>query len=113
MPRPRNEDGERLSEDRRGREKTFEQLLEELEAMTRRMAAGDIGIEAAAELYERAGELHAEATERLARVQERIERLASDESGAASQSAAGEGGESGTSDAVDRSRGAGDRSSGG
>jgi exodeoxyribonuclease VII small subunit len=102
-----------LSEDRSGaEEKTFEQLLEELEAMTRRMAAGDIGIEAAAELYERAGELHAEATERLARVQERIERLAS-ESGAAPQSAAGEGGESGTSDDVDRSRGAGERSSGG
>ena len=102
-----------MSEDRSGREKTFEQLLEELEAMTRRMAAGDIGIEAAAELYERAGELHAEATERLARVQERIERLASDESGAASQSAAAEGGEPGTSDAVGRSRGAGERSSGG
>jgi exodeoxyribonuclease VII small subunit len=60
-------------------EKTFEQLLEELEAMTRRMAAGDIGIEAAATLYERAGELHAQATERLARVQERIARLAADE----------------------------------
>ena len=70
-----------MSEDRSGREKTFEQLLEELEAMTRRMAAGDIGIEAAAELYERAGELHAEATERLARVQERIERLAAGEAG--------------------------------
>jgi exodeoxyribonuclease VII small subunit len=63
-------------------EKTFEQLLDELEAMTRRMAAGDIGIEAAAALYEQAGELHAQATERLARVQERIERLAGDEGGA-------------------------------
>ena len=62
-------------------EKTFEQLLDELEAMTRRMAAGDIGIEAAAALYERAGELHAQATERLARVQERIERLAAGEAG--------------------------------
>jgi exodeoxyribonuclease VII small subunit len=57
-------------------EPTFEQLLDQLEAMTRRMASGDIGIEEAAELYERAGELHARATERLARVQERIERLA-------------------------------------
>jgi exodeoxyribonuclease VII small subunit len=66
-----------LSDTREGRdEKTFEQLLDELESMTRRMAAGDIGIEAAAALYERAGELHAQATERLARVQERIERLA-------------------------------------
>ena len=54
---------------------TFEQLLEELEAMTRRMAAGDIGIEEAADLYERAGALHALAGERLARVQARIESL--------------------------------------
>ena len=54
---------------------TFEQLLEELEAMTRRMAAGDIGIEEAAELYERAGALHGAAAERLARVQARIEAL--------------------------------------
>ena len=59
--------------------KTFEQLLDELEAMTRQMAAGDIGIEAAAALYERAGELHARAAERLARVQERIERLSTAE----------------------------------
>jgi exodeoxyribonuclease VII small subunit len=76
-----------VTEDRSGAEgddKTFEQLLDELEAMTRRMAAGDIGIEAAAALYERAGELHVQATERLARVQERIERLAADESGAGS-----------------------------
>jgi exodeoxyribonuclease VII small subunit len=61
--------------------RTFEPLLDELEAMTRRMAAGDIGIEAAAALYERAGELHALASERLARVQERIERLAADTPG--------------------------------
>jgi exodeoxyribonuclease VII small subunit len=58
--------------------KTFEQLLDELEAMTRQLAAGDIGIEEAAALYERAGELHARAAERLARVQERIERLSAD-----------------------------------
>jgi len=43
--------------------------------MTRRMAAGDIGIEEAAELYERAGALHGAAAERLARVQARIEAL--------------------------------------
>jgi exodeoxyribonuclease VII small subunit len=54
---------------------TFEQLLEQLEAMTRRMAAGDIGIEEAAELYERAGALHDAAAERLSRVQARIEAL--------------------------------------
>ena len=86
-------------------EETFEQLLDELEAMTRRMAAGDIGIEEAAALYERAGELHARATERLARVQERIERLAADAGGAGAQS--DETGGSGGSET------AGDRSSGG
>jgi exodeoxyribonuclease VII small subunit len=55
---------------------TFEQLVDELESMTRRMAAGDIGIEEAAALYERAGELHALAAERLEKVRERIDRLA-------------------------------------
>jgi exodeoxyribonuclease VII small subunit len=58
---------------------TFEELVAELESITHRMAAGDIGIEAAAELYERAGLLHAAASERLARVQERIDKLAPSE----------------------------------
>jgi exodeoxyribonuclease VII small subunit len=56
---------------------TFEELVAELEALTDRMAAGDIGIEAATALYEEAGKLHALAAERLAKVQERIERLQS------------------------------------
>lgn len=51
---------------------TFEQLVDALEALTERMASGDIGIEEAADLYERAQALHALAAERLARVQERI-----------------------------------------
>jgi exodeoxyribonuclease VII small subunit len=55
---------------------TYEQLVAELESLTHQMAAGDIGIEAAAELYERAGVLHAQAVERLARVQARIDALA-------------------------------------
>jgi len=56
-------------------ELTFEQLLAALEELTDRMAAGDIGIEEAASLYERAGELHAAATARLAAVQARIDKL--------------------------------------
>jgi exodeoxyribonuclease VII small subunit len=52
---------------------TFEQLVERLEGITRRMAAGDIGIEAVTDLYEEAGRLHAEATERLERVRRRLE----------------------------------------
>lgn len=56
-------------------ELTFEQLVAALEALTERMASGDIGIEEAADLYERAQVLHALAAERLARVHERIEGL--------------------------------------
>ena len=58
-----------------GQSLTYEQLVESLEELTRRMADGAIGIEEAVELYERAGRLHAQAAERLARVQARIERL--------------------------------------
>ncbi len=54
---------------------TFEQLVEELERTIEAMAAGQIGIEEATDLYERAGRLHALAAERLARIQGRIERL--------------------------------------
>ena len=60
-----------MSED----DRTFEELVEELEGLTERMASGDIGIEEAADLYERAQQLHGLATVRLQRVQERIERL--------------------------------------
>jgi exodeoxyribonuclease VII small subunit len=58
---------------------TYEQLVEALESLTARMAAGDIGIEEVADLYERAGELHAAAAARLARVRERIDGMAADE----------------------------------
>ena len=54
---------------------TYEELVTALEELTDRMASGSIGIEEAAELYERAGALHAAAAARLAAVQERIERL--------------------------------------
>lgn len=55
---------------------TYEELLETLEELTRRMADGAIGIEEVVELYERAGRLHAMAAQRLARVQARIEAIA-------------------------------------
>ena len=58
-----------------GGEATFEELMAELEAVTARLAAGDIGIEAAADLYERAERLHALASERLAQVRARVEGL--------------------------------------
>ena len=56
-------------------ELTFEELVAALEVLTERMAAGDIGIEEAADLYERSQALHDLAAERLAHVQRRIEEL--------------------------------------
>lgn len=56
-------------------ERTFEELVAELEQVTETLAAGDVGIEAAADLYERARRLHTLASERLARVQERVDRI--------------------------------------
>lgn len=57
---------------------SFEQIVEQLEQMTRQMAAGDIGIEAVADLYEQAGRLHAEAAERLEGVRRRLGSLTDD-----------------------------------
>jgi exodeoxyribonuclease VII small subunit len=57
---------------------TFEDLMSALEELTERLADGDLGIEAAAELYERAERLHAQAAERLAQVQARVEALTGD-----------------------------------
>ncbi len=54
---------------------TFEQLMDALEGLTARLASGELGIEAAADLYEQAERLHHLASERLAQVQARVERL--------------------------------------
>ena len=54
---------------------SFEELVSELEAVTERLAAGDLGIEAATDLYEEALRLHALASERLAQVQARVDAL--------------------------------------
>ena len=58
-------------------EPTFEELMAELEQVTAQLAAGEIGIEAAADLYERAERLHARASDRLEQVRSRVERLTS------------------------------------
>lgn len=60
---------------------TFEELMTELESLTAQLAAGDIGIEAAADLFERAEKLHAQAAERLEQVKARVERLTKPEPG--------------------------------
>ncbi len=54
---------------------TFEQILGLLESVANRLAGGDLGIEAAADLYEQAEVLHAAAQERLAAVEARIARF--------------------------------------
>ena len=54
---------------------SFEDLMRQLEALTDRLATGEIGIEEATDLYEQAERLHALATERLAKVQARIDAL--------------------------------------
>ena len=54
---------------------TFEELLSALELLTTRLSSGDLGIEAAADLYEQAELLHKAAQERLDAVEVRIGRL--------------------------------------
>ena len=60
---------------------TYEQIVEQLEAVTAELANGSAGIEAAADLYEQAQRLHAAASERLDQVRKRLEALAPDETG--------------------------------
>ena len=60
-------------------EMSYEELVEALEHVTQRMADGQVGIEQAADLYERARRLHELASDRLDRVKERIDRLAGDD----------------------------------
>ena len=54
---------------------SFEELVDRLEALTAQLADGGIGIERAADLYERAQRLHAAAAARLEAVARRIEAL--------------------------------------
>jgi len=54
---------------------TFEELLGALELLTARLASGELGREAAADLYEQAELLYQAARERLAAVEARIGRL--------------------------------------
>jgi exodeoxyribonuclease VII small subunit len=61
--------------DRPAAEIAFEDLVEALEQVAGRLANGELGIEAAVELYEQAELLHELARERLASVQARIDRL--------------------------------------
>ena len=57
-------------------DRSFEDVVTDLEDVVRRMSGTDIGIEEAAELYERARQLHEIAAARLASVEARIAELA-------------------------------------
>ena len=54
---------------------SFEALLEKLESRVGQLSSGEVGIEAAADLYEQAGLVYAEAKGRLDAVQARIDAL--------------------------------------
>ena len=54
---------------------SFEELVDRLEEITAQLADGGIGIERAADLYERAQRLHATAAARLEAVARRIDLL--------------------------------------
>ncbi|HZD64499.1 MAG TPA: exodeoxyribonuclease VII small subunit [Acidimicrobiales bacterium] len=54
---------------------SYEELVDLLEDLTRRMSSGEVGIEAATDLYEQAGVVHHAASERLARVRDRLAAL--------------------------------------
>ena len=54
---------------------SFEELVDRLEEITAQLADGGIGIERAADLYERAQRLHAAAASRLEAVARRIDLL--------------------------------------
>jgi exodeoxyribonuclease VII small subunit len=70
---------------------TYEELVDKLEDLTRRIASGQVGIEEASELYERAGVIHRLAAERLAQVRARIERLDSADGAEGAEGAGGGG----------------------
>jgi exodeoxyribonuclease VII small subunit len=59
-------------------QRTFEDLVTELESVATAMDRGDIGIEEAAELYSRAAALHEAASTRLETVQARLAQLRGD-----------------------------------
>ena len=59
--------------------RSFEEIVTELEEVVRRMSGTDIGIEEAADLYEKARALHDAAAARLDAVEARIAELAEDE----------------------------------
>ena len=63
--------------------RTFEELVAELEQVARSMDAPELGIEEAADLYERAGTLHRAASDRLSKVQSRLDQLRQQDPGTA------------------------------
>lgn len=65
-----------MGEDKPQAAATFEEVVAELEEVIAKMSAPDIGIEAAADLYEKARALHGAAAERLDAVEARIAELA-------------------------------------
>lgn len=59
-------------------ELSFEELLERLESLVAKLSSGEVGIEAAADLYEESGRVYSAAKGRLDAVQARIQDLRQD-----------------------------------
>lgn len=57
---------------------TFEQALDELDALVRRMEAGELSLDASIEAYRRGAELARHCQERLAAAEQEIRRLDGD-----------------------------------
>ncbi|MHB8294779.1 MAG: exodeoxyribonuclease VII small subunit [Acidimicrobiales bacterium] len=63
------------------REPRYEELVEELERLTRAMSSPEVGIEEATELYERASLVHEVASKRLEQLKQRVDKLKRPEAG--------------------------------
>jgi exodeoxyribonuclease VII small subunit len=62
-------------------ERSFEELLRELDELVARLERGDVPLDEALALYERGEQLHRALAERLDRAELRIEELRSEEAG--------------------------------
>ena len=67
--------GDAEDRDARLSQMSFEQLVDMLDELARRISSGEVGIEEAARLYELAGAVHDEASLRLERVRAKVEGL--------------------------------------
>ena len=76
------ERGGEQSGEKDGEAKTFESAMRELEGIVHALEAGDVGLEAAIEAYERGVKLKTFCEEKLRQAELRVEKIDSDAAGA-------------------------------